>query len=137
MARERGKLARVGGFVEREQDESQARIVAETVQQGLQVSGELRGDGDIRADIGSKPLEQGTVVVAERADVQLHDQPVFDAHPRQLDQHVTAEAPRVVARGVAAKGPGEDGVRLRAAQGLRIRRLDAMVCRDRAHRAEE
>ena len=61
------------------------------------------GHGDVGADVGTEPLEQRPIVVAQRADVELHDEAVFDAHPGELDQHVASEAARLSLRGPPRK----------------------------------
>ena len=90
VAGQRRQLPRVGRLVEREHDQREARVVAEPLEQRPQVPRELRRDRDVGAHVGPEPLEERAVVVAERADVELHHQPVLDAHAGHLDEHVAA-----------------------------------------------
>ena len=84
-----------------------------------------------------EPLEQRAVVVAERADVELHDQAVVDAHAGKLDQHVAGEPAGVVGRRLAPQGAREDRLGLRWLERCSPGRLDPVVGRDRAIGAEE
>ena len=96
IAGQRRELPRVDGLVEGEQDQPEARVVPETLQKWSQVPCELGGDGDVGAEVWPEPLKQRTVVVAQRPDVELHDEAILHAHARQLHEQVTGEAPRVV-----------------------------------------
>ena len=93
---QRRELAGIRALIEGEDDQGQSRIVAEFFQERAQVPGELRRHRDVRAHVGSEPLEHRPVVVPGRADVELHDQAVVDAHPGELDEHVAGEPPRIV-----------------------------------------
>src|SRR5205807_2133788 len=71
------KLTRIRGFVEREEHQREVRVVAELVEQRAQIPRVLRGHGDVGALVSPKLLEDHTVVVAERAGVQLHNESVL------------------------------------------------------------
>ena len=96
MTRQRRKLSGIAGLVEREENQRQPRVVAEAVEQGTKVARVICRHGNVRAFVHAEALEQRAVVVAVRAGMKLHHQPVFDAHAGALDQQVTGEAPRLV-----------------------------------------
>ena len=94
MAGERRKLARIDALVEGEEDEAEAGRVAEPVEQGLQRADIFAGDRNVGAHVAAEAGEQGGVVVAQRARMELHHHPVLDAHPRHFGQHLAAEQSR-------------------------------------------
>ena len=99
---QRGQLAGVGGLVQGEEDERQARVVAVLGEQGAQAAGELALDGDVRPLVRAEALENQRVVIAELAHVELHYQAVLDAHAGAFHDHVAGEAGSVLGGGRAA-----------------------------------
>ncbi len=91
MPGQRGQLAAVGGLVQGEDDDRQARLATEPVQQGLEgahIVGPLR---DVGALVAAEGSEQRRIVVPIRARMDLHHQPVVEAHAGHLGQHLCAE----------------------------------------------
>ena len=83
---------------------------AETVQQRLQVACEIESMGNVCALVGAEAPEHRGIVVANRAGMELHDQPVFAAHAGHLDQHMRGESPSVSGSSVARQAPLKDSV---------------------------
>ena len=100
---ERRQLAAVGALVEREEDDGEARLVATRLEQRPQAARPVGRDRDVGADVVAEPFGERTVVVAQAADVELHDEPVVAAHAGELVQHVRLETPRVCVRDVAGE----------------------------------
>ena len=65
----RRELSRIRRFVEREENQRQARVMSELVQQWLQVARELRRDGNVRAIVGAEAREHTRVMIAQRTRV--------------------------------------------------------------------
>ena len=76
VAREGRELAAVRRFVQRKKHERETRIVAVGVEQRAQIARELRRHRNVAALVGTEPLEDRLVVVAQRAGVDLHHQTV-------------------------------------------------------------
>ncbi len=85
------QLAGVGRLVEGEEDQAEAGIHPEPVEERSQAVDEVGGGGDVEATITSPPLVRGGVVVPERPRVELHDQAVVDRHRRELGEHLRPE----------------------------------------------
>src|SRR5206468_12271698 len=91
MARQRGELARVDGFVEREQNHREPALVAEAVEQRLE-GADIVGTGrDVGALVAAEEPQDLRIVVAERAWMDLHHEAVLQADPRHLGQHLAAK----------------------------------------------
>src|SRR5581483_5131186 len=95
VAGERGELSAVRALVEREEDQGQARVVAARLEQGSETARPVGRHRDVPAEVTAEARGERRVVVAEAADVQLHDETVVEAHARELVQHVRFEAARV------------------------------------------
>src|SRR5215211_3047227 len=65
---------------------------------------------DASPGVWPEPPVNRSVVVAEATRVQLHHQPVFDAHSGHLDEHVGREPGGVLAAGLSRESTGEDPV---------------------------
>ena len=117
---QRRQLARVRALVEREEHEREPRVVAVRGEQRAQVARVLGGDRDVGARVGPEARRHARVVVAERARVELHHQPVLGAQARHLHQHVRLEAALVGRRGPAAERAREERRGLRARQPLGV-----------------
>jgi len=79
-----GKFAGVGGFIEREKNQSEMWVISILVQQWKQVARVFSLDGNICAFVQAKFLEDDVVVIAERTRVQLHDETIINAHARHF-----------------------------------------------------
>jgi len=136
VAGERGELARVSRLVEGEQDQGQARLVAEPVEQRLEAADVVGRDRDVGALVAAEPGEHGGVVVAQRPGMELHDQAVVEAHPRHLDQHLAAEPLSLRSRQPAGECPDEQRLTLAGRQVERCGRGMAVIGRGRASEAK-
>src|SRR3954452_10490053 len=65
MAGKRRELARVSAFIEGKQDDRQARVISEAIEQWLQGSDVVRSLWNVGALIASKRLVQPAVMVAK------------------------------------------------------------------------
>ena len=65
MTRQRGEFAGIGGFIEGEEDQCEARVIAIFVQQRKQVARVFGLDGNVRAFVQAEFLEDDLVVIAE------------------------------------------------------------------------
>ena len=101
MPGERRKLARIAGLVQREDDDGQARVVAMGIQQRLQRADIIGLHRNVGALVAAMAVEERAVVIAERAGMDLQDEPVIEAHPRHLRQHLTAEQLMILSRPLA------------------------------------
>ena len=91
MARQGRQLAAILSFVDGEQDQRQPPVVADRVEQRLQgvhVVGWLRNVGAL---VGAEAREDGGVVVAHGAGMDLHHEAVGDAHAGEFGEHLGAE----------------------------------------------
>jgi hypothetical protein len=107
------KLPRVRGLVKAEHDEAETRVVAPLVEKDPQAARPIGRYGDVSPCVRPEPPVHRSVVVAEAARVQLHHQPVLDAHCGHLDQHVGCEPGGVLSAGTSRHGTGEDSLRIR------------------------
>ena len=91
VAGEGGKLARVAGLIEREEDEGEAGLIAVAAEQRAQGAGVLSGGGNVSTLIAAEAFKELRVMIANAAGVQLHDEAVFDAHAGHLGEHLRLE----------------------------------------------
>lgn len=91
MTGERREFPRIGGLVERKDDDVEIALVAEPVEQRLQGAHVFGRRGNVAALVLAEGAVDPRIVVAHRAGVDLHDEPVDDAHARHLGQHLRAE----------------------------------------------
>ena len=131
------QLTRIGRLVEREKDERERGIIPVLAEQGAKVSRVLCGDGDVGPLVHAEPLEHEGVVIAERARVQLHDEPILDRHARHLEQHVCFELPLVVRRRFTLTRALEDPVGRLRREALGPGLDHRMIGGGRPHRLEE
>ena len=82
MAGEGGELAGVGALVEGEEDEGEAGVVAELVEERTEGVDEVSGLGNVGALVAAEAGVEGWVVVADGAGVELHGEAVVEAHGR-------------------------------------------------------
>ena len=101
------------------------RLVAETVEQRTKRVYIIRRTGDVRAPVAAVPLIDLAIVVAHATGMNLHDQPVLQAHLRHLGQHLGAEQFLLLGVGVAAKHLTEKFRGLCSGQDRRFARWDA------------
>ena len=121
VAREGCQFPREGRFVQHEDDQAEARLAAEAVEQRLQVARELGRNRDVRAHVRSVVLENRPVVVAQRTGMELHHETVLGTHARHFHQHVGREGRRVVHGAALPQGLVEDHRRPLPGQGLDTR----------------
>ena len=122
VAGERRELAAVGALVEREQDQREVRLVAEAIEQRLQRAHIVGAGRNVGAHVAAEALEERRVVIAEGARMDLHDEPVVEAHPRHLGQHLAAKGLRFVGRKIAAQDVVEQRRRVVIREVRRARR---------------
>ncbi|MNX42751.1 hypothetical protein D3C86_731760 [compost metagenome] len=137
MAGQRGQFAAVGGLVQREQDQGQARVRTEPIQQRLQRPDVIRPGRDIAALVAAEAVKDRRRVIAEAAGVKLHHQTVLDRHGGHLGQHLAAEQFSVGGARRGGRNPLEQGFGVRLGQiggeGGRV----AVVRRGGAHLDEK
>src|SRR5438093_5195025 len=91
MACEGGELARVAAFVEREDNQTKARVVTERIEERLQGADVIGAGGNIGALVAAVIVEQPLVMVAERTGMDLHHQSVLYAYASHFGQHLGSE----------------------------------------------
>ena len=137
MPGKRRQLARIGAFVEREENDLQASLVTEAVEQRLQRMDVVRRQRDVGALVAAVAAVERQIVVAERPGVDLHDHPVVEAHRRHLGQHLRAEQLGVLGRPGAADDTAKQRFGLDERQVGCARGRVTMIGRRRAGFAEE
>ena len=95
MPGQRRKLARIGAFIQREEDDREPGLVSEPVEQRTQRMDVVRPGRNVRALVPPEGVEQAPIVVAQAAGMDLHDQPVIHAHRRHFRQHLRPEQFRI------------------------------------------
>ncbi len=100
------QLTPIGRLVQGVDDDSQAGLVAEPVEQRLERGDEVGRLGHVCADVASEAGGEERVVIAPGTDVQLQDQPVVHAHGGHFGQHLGAEQLGVSGLSVASSGRG-------------------------------
>ena len=93
--------------------------------------------GNVCALVRTETPEHCRIMVADRAGVDLHDQPVLAAHAGHLNQHMRGEASGVCCRRLARQAPLENCVGLVGSENLGKRRFRPMIGGGRAHLSEE
>src|SRR3546814_3003505 len=91
MAGERCELARIGRFVEREEDDRQPRLGPEAVEQRLQRLDIVGAHRNVAALVAAMAFEQLVIMVAARAGMNLHHHAVLDAHRGERSAEHTSE----------------------------------------------
>ncbi|MCY1236250.1 hypothetical protein D9M72_488960 [compost metagenome] len=99
----------------------------EVLQQGPDSLGVVHGERDVMTRIRAESLERGTVMVAVRAGVDRHDQPVFHGHSGHLVHHVGLECLAVLRAGFARPGALKQPLRVGGVQLQGCGRADAVV----------
>ena len=90
-AGDRSELPAVGGLINGEEDDVEARMGTESLQHRPQRLGELGLCGDVVALVLPVGLRDRRVVVPEDARMDLHDQAVLAGHLGHLVEHVGGE----------------------------------------------
>src|SRR5690606_28031009 len=103
MPRQGRKLTTVRALVEREENDAEPLLVAESIQQRLERVNVVDGYRDIRTGVTSERLKQPRVVIPERAGMNLHHEAVVETHPRHLQKHLPPEQLRIRRIGPAAR----------------------------------
>ena len=137
MARQRCQLARIGAFVEREEDDREVALVAVPVEQRAQRLHVIGAGGNIGALVAAEGVEQRPIVVAARSGVELHDQSVIQAHSGHLGQHLRAEQLGIARGRVAVADAIEQRFRIAMRQVGGGGGGVAVVARSGAHLDEE
>ena len=104
---QRRQLTAVGGLVEGEQHEREVGLVAESSEERRERVYVIGAGRDVGADVGTEAFEHRRVVVPMAARVELDDQPVVQAHPHHLGEHLATEGLGLVAGVVARADPVE------------------------------
>ncbi len=136
MSGQRRQLARIIGLVEREQDDGQRRMIAEAVEQRLQLAHILCRDRQIAADIPAIAGEQFGIVIAEHAGMDLHHHAVVARHARELGQHLGAEQLRIAGLALAAQQTVEQRLAVGSGEIGSLHRRRTMIGRRCAMGAE-
>src|SRR5438552_5505176 len=89
---EGSQLAGVCCLVQREEDQGELALVAESIEQRLQCTDIFGARRNVGALVAAKAREDLRVVVAYETGVNLHHQTVVETHPRHLGQHLPAES---------------------------------------------
>src|SRR5262245_64484127 len=76
MTSEWRELARVRRLVERKQEQREPRIVSIRLEQRTEIARVFGLKRNVGALVGPEALEDGRVVIAQRAGVQLHDETI-------------------------------------------------------------
>ena len=96
MAGKRRQLARIGAFVEREEDDREVAFIAVFAEQWAEVRHIIGPHRDVGALVAAEAGEQRRVVVAATAGVDLHHQPIVEAHAGHFGEHLGAEQLRII-----------------------------------------
>ncbi len=136
MPRQRRQFARIGAFIEREEDDRQPRLVPEPVEQRFERLHIVGARGDIRPHVAAEVREQLVVMVAEAAGVDLHHQAIVHAHRRHFGEHLRAKQFGIGGGGAPVLHALEQGRRIGIGQIGSCRGGVAVIGRGRPHRSE-
>ena len=114
MTCERRQFACVAAFIQGEEDDRKVRLIAEPVEQGLQCVDVVGSRRDVRSLVSPEVFEQPAIVVAETARVDLHHEPVIEAHGSHFGQHLAAKQLCILRRCIARFHPVEQRRSLRS-----------------------
>ena len=81
----------ITGLVEGEEDDTQLGFVAESVEQRLKCMDIVRLSGYVCPHVPAETLKQSLVMVSEGSRMDLHHQPIFEAHSCHFGKHLSAE----------------------------------------------
>jgi len=136
VASERRQLPAVRRLVEREYDELKARVIPIRVEQWAQVARELGRHRYVSPAIRSETPIHQLVVIAQRARVELHHEPIVHRQARHLHEEMRLEACLVFRVRRTFAGLGEQALRLRILEPFGAWNDDGVIRRGRAHRLE-
>ncbi len=137
MPGQRRQFPRVGRLVQREQDEGKPSLVAVAIEQRPQCVNVFDRRRNIRALVAPELPEDSLVMVPNAARVKLHDEPVLNAHPGHLGQHLRAKELRIRRACTAAVYPRIKLLRLARGKVCRLGAWMAVIGRRRTHLLEE
>ena len=125
MAGERGEFARIGGLVEREQDDRQALLVAEAVEQRLQRAHVVGRRRNVGALVAAELCEQsGLWLRNEPGWICMTEPVVAGSSPPFRSASARGTVRRRPPEGASRQHAREQRLRLSGAQGRRSRRSD-------------
>ena len=114
------------------------RLVADAVEHRLQRMDVIGAHRDVGALVAAEAREDARIVVAEAARMNLHHQPVVEAHLRHLGQHLGRGTSRPLRRRSFPRARGRAAAAHCAGSSVaRPRGRMAVIGRRRAHRPEE
>src|SRR6266496_4263553 len=137
MAGQRRKFTAIRCLIEIKQNECQITLTTEEIEQRFQTTREFAGSRDICSHITSKVGKEFRIMVTIAANMQLHYQPIFNAHTRHFDQHMTGKTAGILLTGLTFQCALEYDVRLALAEPFCIRRLCRVVSGSRPYMFEE
>ena len=88
---QRGEFAAERRLVEGEHDEPEARVVAEPVEQRSEAVDVVDRSRDVGSHVATEAFEERAVVIAPGPGMELHHEPVLDAHRCHLHEDLTAK----------------------------------------------
>src|SRR6202022_3682292 len=112
-------------------------FVAEAIEQGLKRMDVIGSRRNVGALVAAEALMQLGVVIPERARMDLHHQPVLEAHVRHLGQHLPAKCFGFRGRGLTFECLRKQRFAFRVTEIRSLRGWMAVVGRRRAHGLEE
>ncbi len=137
MAGERAQFARVGAFVQGEENQSEIGLVAEPVQQRLERMHVVGTKRNIRAFVAPVTRRELSVVVAEATRMDLHHQAIVHTHAGHFGEHLAAKDLRIPGAEPAAHDSVEQTADLVLRQVGRSAARMPVVGRGGAHLREE